>query len=118
MGMGNQLPTVPDEWYPLTGSAQYLTAATSTALTLPTIAAGQPAKGAVFVGILTAMLGTMWIRFDGTTASSLIGAQPMYDGDWVVVYGYEALKAVRIVKDAAATGLMAISYFYFRKNPS
>ena len=75
MGLGNQLPTVPDEWYPLTGSAQYLTAATSTALTLPSVASGQPAKGAVYVGILTAMLGTMWIRFDGTTASALIGAR-------------------------------------------
>ena len=111
-----QLPTVPDEWYPLSPSA-FLSANTSTALTIPPVPVGQPGKGTIFVAILTAINGPMWIRYDGQPAFAVIGAEPMYEGDWVVVYGYEALKAIRIVKDTLGTGLMAIKYYYFRKTP-
>lgn len=111
-----QLPTVPDEWYPLAPS-QFLTAASSTALTIPATPAGQPSKGAVYVATLMCMFAQMWIRYDGSTAFASTGAEVMYEGDWVVVYGYEALKAIRIVKDPSVAGTMAIKYFYFRKTP-
>ncbi len=111
-----QLPTVPDEWYPLAPSA-FLAAPSSTALSIPPVPAGQPAKGTVHVGILTAIGGTMWIRYDGNAAFSVIGAEPMFEGDFVVVYGYQALKAIRIINDPAALGLMGVKYFYFRKTP-
>jgi hypothetical protein len=115
--MGGQLPTVPDEWMPL-ASSQYLAAVASTALTIPTAVAGQPLKGAIQVAILTAINGPMWIRYDGAPAFAITGADPMYEGDWVVVYGYASLSAIRVVKDAAGTGLMSVKYWYFRKTPS
>lgn len=112
----SQLPTAPDEWYPLSPS-QFLTAASSTAPTIPSIPGGQPGKGTVHVAIFTAVNGPMWIRFDGQAAFATIGAEEMFEGDWIVVYGYSAISAVRVVKDPSATGIMAIKYYYFRKTP-
>lgn len=107
-------PTIPDEWFPIAGSSQFIDASTSTALTVPAIAAGQPAKGAIIVGVLTAQFVGQWLRFDGAavTAAST-GGEFMYPGDIMEVYGYKALTAVRVIRNAVG-GSLAVKYFYFR----
>jgi hypothetical protein len=112
-----QNPTVPDEWYPFPGSSQFLNVAVSTALTIPAPPAGQPAKGAVHVGILTAQLIRQWIRYDGSAVTaSVAGGESLEPGNWVVIYGYQALKGVRVIRDADG-GSLAVKYYYFRLTP-
>jgi hypothetical protein len=112
-----QFPTVPDEWFPLPASSQFLNAAVSTALTLPSLPAGQPAKGAQFVAVLTAQAIRQWLRHDGSAVLSVAtGGELLDPGNWMVVYGYQALKAIRVIRDADG-GSLAVRYYYFRVTP-
>jgi hypothetical protein len=112
-----QWPSVADEWFPLPGSSQFLNAAGSTALTLPSIPTGQPAKGAIYVAVLTAQALGQWLRFDGSAVTAAYtGGELLSAGSWMVVYGYEALKAVRVIRSADG-GSLAVKYYYFRKTP-
>ena len=112
-----QFPSVPDEWFPLAASSQFMNVSSSTALTLPSIAAGQPAKGAVFVAVLTAQLVRQWLRHDGSAVTAATtGGELLDPGNWMVIYGYEALKAVRVIRDADG-GSLAVRYYYFRSTP-
>ncbi len=112
----SQFPTVPDEWFPLAASSQFLNASASTALTLPSIAAGQPAKGAVFVAVLTAQLVRQWLRHGSAVTAAVTGGELLDPGNWMVIYGYEAMKAVRVIRDADG-GSLAVRYYYFRSTP-
>ncbi len=107
-------PTVPDEWYPIPSSSQFINASSSTALTVPTIPAGQPAKGAIIVGVLTAQFVGQWLRFDGSAVTAAeTGGEFLYPGDVIEIFGYSALKAVRVIRNANG-GSLAVKYFYFR----
>lgn len=109
-----QFPTIPDEWMPIAGSTQLLDVAVSTALTVPAVGAGQIPKGAVYVGILTAQLIRQWLKYDGSAVTpSVTGGELMEPGDYVVIYGVQALKAVRVVRNATG-GSLAARYYYFR----
>lgn len=113
----SQFPSVPDEWFPLAASSQFINASSSTALTLPAIAAGQPAKGAVFVAVLTTQLVRQWLRHDGSAVTAAAtGGELLDPGNWMIIYGYEALKAVRVIRDADG-GTLAVRYYYFRSSP-
>lgn len=111
-----QWPDVVDAWEPL--GNQFLDAAASTALTIPAIPTvgsyGQPAKGAVYVGILSAQMVACWIRTDGVAVTAAAtGGIKMAAGDFRIIYGTQALKAVRVIRDATG-GSLAIEYFYLR----
>lgn len=110
-----QFPTVPDEWVPLLGSSQFLNVGASTALTIPTTAQGQVQKGAVYVAILTAQIVKQWLRYDGqAVTASANGGEGLNPGDYVVVYGINALRAIRVIRDVDG-GSLAVKYFYFRR---
>lgn len=110
-----QFPVIPDEWFPIAGSSQFLSPASSTALTVPAIAAGQPAKGAVILAELVCSGDSVWLRMDGGTAAASQGVL-MNVGDWRIVYGTQALAALRAIR-ASASSLLTVSYFYFRMTP-
>jgi hypothetical protein len=114
--MGQQFPTIPDEWFPLPSSSQFLSPAASTALTVPSLPAGQPAKGAVILAELVASgSDVIWIRMDGGTVTAANGI-PMYQGDWRIVYGVKALAALRVIR-VSTSSVLTVSYFYFRQTP-
>jgi hypothetical protein len=112
-----QFPTVPDEWEPLAPS-QFIDAASSTALTVPALPAGHIAKGAIYVGIMTAQNVRQYLRYDGNAVTAAVtGGEILEPGDWVELYGIQALKAVRVIRSGAG-GTLAVKYYYFRKTPS
>lgn len=112
-----QFPTVPDEWEPIPSSSQFIDASSSTALTVPSVPTGEPAKGAIFVAVLTAQLVRQWLRYDGSAVTAAAtGGELLEPGDFIEIYGYKALKAVRVIRSAAG-GSLAVRYYYFRKTP-
>jgi hypothetical protein len=107
-----QFPDVVDAWFPF--GNQFLNASSSQSLTVPALPAGQPAKGAVYVAILTAQAQAQWIRTDGVAvAAAVTGGIKMNPGDWRLIYGYEGISKVRVIRDADG-GSLAAEYFYFR----
>ena len=111
----SQFPVIPDEWFPIANSSQFLSSASSTALTVPAIAAGQPAKGAVILAECACSGDIVWMRLDGGTAAAQQGVL-MNPGDWRIIYGTQALAAVRQIR-ASSASLLTVSYFYFRMTP-
>ena len=112
-----QFPTVPDEWVPIPG-CQYLDAAASTALTVPTLVSGQIPKGAVYVAVLTCQVVPAYIRTDGIAVTAAVsGGRQMQPGDFEVVYGIQALKNIRLIRSATG-GSVAVEYYYFRPKSS
>lgn len=112
----SQFPDVVDAWEPI--GNQFINAAASTALTVPVLGQGaligQPAKGAVYVGILTAQGVAQWIRTDGIAVAAVVtGGIRMISGDWRLIYGITNLKAVRVIREADG-GSLAVEYFVFR----
>ncbi len=109
-----QFPDVVDAWEPIAN--YFINSAASTALTAPAVPSGEPAKGAVFVAILTAQAQAQWIRTDGTAATAAVtGGIKMFPGDWRLIYGAKNINAVRVIRDADG-GSLAVEYFYFRPN--
>ncbi len=109
-----QIATIPEEWRPIPSSSQYLDASSSTALTVPTVPTGEPAKGATIVGVLTAQNVGAFIRTDGSAVTAAVtGGRRISPGDYEVVCGYTALKAIRIIREASG-GSVAVEYYYFR----
>lgn len=112
-----QLPGPQPGWIPLS-SSQFLTAVSSTALTIPTIAAQSPtvkAPGGDYVAILIPQGGTFFIRTDGQAAvATTVGGIQMNSGtgDFRIIYGLLALRAVRVIA-GTGTGL-AVEYYFYR----
>jgi hypothetical protein len=110
------------DWIPLSGitpggapaGSQFLDVAVSTALTIPSIPTGVVIKGSQYVAILIAQVQTQWLRTDGNdvTAGPTGGLQ-MLDGDFRIVYGLNALKAIRVIRGAPG-GALAVEYYFFR----
>lgn len=104
---------VLDNWEAI--GNQFVDASVSTALTIPALPAGDVAKGAIYVAILSATAQAVWLRTDGVDAvAAVTGGVKLVAGDWRVIKGYSALKKVRFIRDAGS-GALAVEYFYYRK---
>ena len=92
----------------------FIDSGSSVALTVPAIPTGQPAKGAVHVGILTAQGAAQWLRTDGVAVTAAVtGGLKLNIGDYRIIYGISNLRNVRVIRDAAG-GALAVEYYYFR----
>lgn len=101
------------DWVPLSGS-QFLDAAVSTGLTIPTIPAAVPAKGCQYVAVIIAQAQIQWIRTDGNAAAANVGGGiSMQPSDFRVIYGQQALRAFRVIRGAPG-GSLAVEFYYFR----
>lgn len=120
----SQLPGPSWDWTPLSGS-QFLDAGSSTALTIPTIPSSSTApqglnltgvnpKGCEYVAILLAQTVGQYIRTDGSAVTAAVtGGLYLAPGDYRIVYGLQALKAIRVIRSGAG-GSLAVEYYYFR----
>jgi hypothetical protein len=68
----------------------------------------------VYVAILTAQGQAQWIRTDAAAVTAAVtGGIRLLPGDWRLIYGYEGISKVRVIRDAAG-GSLAAEFFYFR----
>ena len=71
--------------------------------------------GSRLVAILLAQTVDQFYRSDGSpvagnvTAGTLISA-----GNWVIVYGQQAIQAIRVIHSAGG-GSLSVSYFWYRE---
>lgn len=111
-----QLPGPSGDWQPL--GSQFLDVGVSTALTIPALpsSGGSSRTGINYVAILLAQGGTgQWIREDSTAVTaSYTGGKFLNPGDYMIVYGQAALKAIRVISNGQGAGSLAATYFWFR----
>jgi len=108
-----QMPSPVDEWVPLVPH-QFIDAAVSTALAIPTIAAqGGIPKTAKYVAVLTCQGVQAFIRLDGqAVTAALSGGKLMLVGDSLTVFGVVAMRSVRIIRSTVG-GTVAVEYYYY-----
>lgn len=109
------LPSPFDEWIPL-APHQFLNAAVSTALTVPSITSqgGNIAAGSKYVCILTCQGVQAYIRLDGVAVTAaLTGGKLLNVGDVLTIYGIKAIQAARIIRSADG-GTVAAEFYYFK----
>lgn len=108
-----QFPAPGPTWTVL-GPHQFLDASVSTSLTIPPLTANvTTGPGVEYVAILIAQSVAQWVNFDGTAATQAFTTScRLGDGDWVIVYGLNNLKNVRVIHDATGGSLAVLYYTY------
>lgn len=109
-----QFPAPGPTWTPISGH-QFIQAAISTALTIPSAVSigGTSGTGYQYVAILQAQGASQWVRMDGTAVTAAYtGGKKLNDGDFLIVYGLASLKAVRVIQDSTGGSLVVEYYSY------
>ena len=109
----SQAPGPDAGWTPLAGS-QFLDVGVSTALTIPAAPTTGNRVGIEYVAILLAQTVAQFYRTDGSAVTAAVtGGIQLNPGDFVILYGLQALRAVRVIRSGAG-GSLAISYYFYR----
>lgn len=114
-----QLPGPAADWIPIASSSQFIDSGSSTALTIPAVptSGGRSVSGAKIVAILFAQTQAQWIRTDGSAVTAAVtGGIKLAAGDYMIVYGSEALGGIRVIRDASG-GSLAVAYYFYRPAP-
>lgn len=109
-----QFPAPGPTWTPISGH-QFIQAASSTALTIPSAVSLGTTSGTGFqyVAILQAQGAGQWLRMDGqAVTAAYTGGKKLNDGDFLIVYGLAALKNVRVIQDTTGGSLVVEYYTY------
>ena len=110
--MQTQLPVTTQPIIPW--GTQFTDAAVSTALTIPTPAAGTRLGGTDWVCLLQAVAQTQWISHFG--AAVVNACFQMNAQDTMLIYGLQPIKNIRFIHGVGGGGLYA-AFFTFRPTP-